>query len=55
MLGSCLFRLTPNQLAIYPNWILLYLLKIILPMLGMVAVASKILIKNGKELQREFF
>ena len=49
------FRLTPNQLALYPNWILLYLLKIILPMLAMVAIASKILIKNGKELRREFF
>ena len=49
------FRLTPNQLALYPNWILLYFLKIILPMLVMVAVASKILIKNGKELRREFF
>ena len=50
-----LFRLTPNQLVVYPNWILLYLLKIILPMLVMVAAASKILIKNGKELRREFF
>ena len=50
-----LFRLPPNQQAIYPNWISIYFFKIIIPMLGMVAAASKILIKNGKDLHREFF
>ena len=49
------FRLPPNQQAIYPNWILIYFFKIIIPMLGMVAAASKIIIKNGKDLHREFF
>ena len=37
------------------NWILLYILDIVLPLLLMVGVAGMILTKNGKDLYREIW
>ena len=44
----------PNEMALYPNWLILYGLRIVIPMLMLVLVALKILIKNGRDLQRAF-
>ena len=41
-------------MALYPNWLILYVLRIIIPMLILVIVALKILIKSGRDIQREF-
>ena len=49
------YRIPSDEYAIYPNWLALYFLQIIIPMLGMVVIAMKILVKNGRDLQREFF
>ena len=46
-------RIPPNDLAEYPNWLFLFFYQNILPMLGLGAIAMKIILKNGKELQRE--
>ena len=46
--------MAPNEMALYPNWLLLYVLRIIIPMLILVIVALKILIKSGRDIQREF-
>ena len=48
------FRLPPNEMALYPNWLILYVLRIVIPMLMLGLVALKILIKNGRDLQRAF-
>ena len=48
------FSIPPNEMALYPNWLLLYVLRIIIPMLMLVIVAFKILIKSGRDIQREF-
>ena len=48
------YRIPPNQLAVYPNWLTAYFLQIAVPMLGMVSIAFKIMLKNGKDLRREF-
>ena len=48
------FRLPPNEMALSPNWLILYVLRIVIPMLMLGLVALKILIKNGKDLQRAF-
>ena len=45
----------PNEMAMYPNWLILYINRIVLPMLMMVLGALKILLKYGKDLQREFW
>ena len=47
-------RMPPNEMAEYPNWLTIYLLQVILPMVGVVVIALKILLKNGKDLKREF-
>ena len=44
----------PNEMALYPNWLILYGLRIVIPMLMLGLVALKILIKNGRDLQRAF-
>ena len=44
----------PNEMALYPNWLILYVLRIVIPMIMLVLVALKILIKSGKDLQRAF-
>ena len=44
----------PNEMALYPNWLIIYVLRIVIPMLMLVLVALKILIKNGRDLQRAF-
>ena len=48
------FRLPPNEMALSPNWLILYVLRIVIPMLMLGLVALKILIKNGRDLQRAF-
>ena len=42
----------PNEMAMYPNWLILYIKQIILPMVVMVIIALKILLKFGRDLQR---
>lgn len=44
----------PNEMALYPNWLIVYVLRIIVPMLMLFIIALKILLKSGKELQRAF-
>ena len=46
--------MAPNEMALYPNWLIFYVLRIIIPMLILVIVALKILIKSGRDIQREF-
>ena len=43
-----------NQMALYPNWLIVYILRVIIPMLMLIIIALKILLKSGKEIQREF-
>ena len=42
-----------DRLGDYPVWLFMYIGQIILPMLGCVSIAIKILIKNGKDMRRE--
>ena len=44
----------PNQMAMYPNWLIVYVLRVIVPMLMLIIIAVKILLKNGKEIQQAF-
>ena len=44
----------PNEMAMYPNWLILFINKIVLPMVMLVIAALTILLKYGKDLQREF-
>ena len=44
----------PNEMALYPNWLIVYVLRIIVPMLMLFIIALKILLKSGKELQQAF-
>ena len=46
--------MSPNQMALYPNWLIVYVLRVIIPMLMLIIIALKILLKSGKEIQREF-
>ena len=48
------FSIPPNEMALYPNWLILYVLRIVIPMIMLVLVALKIVIKSGKDLQRAF-
>ena len=48
------FSMPPNEMALYPNWLILYGLRIVIPMLMLVLVALKILIKSGRDLKRAF-
>ena len=45
----------PNEMAIYPNWLILYINKIVVPVVLLVIIALKILMKYGRDLQREFW
>ena len=45
----------PNQMALYPNWLIVYVIRIIVPMLMLIIVALKILLKSGKEIQRAYY
>ena len=45
----------PNEMAIYPNWLILYINKIVVPVVLLVIVALTILMKYGRDLQREFW
>ena len=42
-------------MAIYPNWLILYINKIVVPVVLLVIVALTILMKYGRDLQREFW
>ena len=44
----------PNIMALYPNWLILYVLDIVIPMIMLALGALKILIKSGKDLQKAF-
>ena len=44
----------PNQMALYPNWLIVYVLRVIVPMLMLIIIGVKILLKNGKEIQQAF-
>ena len=41
-------------MALYPTWLILYVIRVIVPMLILLIVALKILLKSGKQIQREF-
>ena len=49
-----LFRMQANQMALYPNWLIVYVLRVIIPMLMLIIIAVKILLKSGREIQRAF-
>ena len=49
-----LMILPPKEMSIYPNWLIIYVSKIIIPMLMMVTIALKILLKSGRGLRRAF-
>ena len=42
-----------SQLGEYPIYIAMYLAQIVLPMIGVLAMAIKILVKNGTDMRRE--
>ena len=44
----------PNEMALYPNWLIVYVLRVIVPMLILFFIAVKIVLKSGKEIQRVF-
>ena len=44
-----------NKLGDYPVWLFMFIGQIVLPMLGCASVAIKILVKNGKDMQRELW
>ena len=44
----------PNEMASYPNWLIVYVLRVIVPMLILFFIAVKIVLKSGKEIQRVF-
>ena len=48
------FRMPPNQMALYPNWLIVYVLRVIVPMLMLFIIAVKILLKYGREIKRAF-
>ena len=39
-------KLAPNEMSIYPHWLIIYINKIIIPMMMMVTIAVKILVKS---------
>ena len=56
LLINILFSSTlPSEMAIYPNWLILYINKIVVPVVLLVIVALTILMKYGRDLQREFW
>ena len=50
-----IFRISPDQFGKYPAWLIIYISQIILPMMGMFAIALKIILRSGKDMRREFF
>ena len=42
-----------NKLGDYPVWLFMFIGQIVLPMLGCASVAIKILVKTGKDMQRQ--
>ena len=48
------FRMPSNQMALYPNWLIVYVLRVIVPMLMLFIIAMKILLKYGRDINRAF-
>ena len=48
------FSMPPNQMALYPNWLIVYVLRVIVPMLMLIIIGVKILLKSGREIKRAF-
>ena len=46
------FRVSMEKLGEYPVWCVLYFSQVLQPMLGVAAVATKILVKNGKDMRK---
>ena len=44
----------PNQMTRYPEWLIVYVIRVIVPMLILIIIAVKILLKSGREIQRAF-
>ena len=38
--------MSPNQMAMYPEWLFVYILRVIVPMLILIITAVKILLKT---------
>ena len=38
--------MSPNQMAMYPEWLIVYILRVIVPMLVLIIIAVKILLKT---------
>ena len=51
--NSFSFSIRVNQLGDYPIWLAMYIAQIVLPMIGLSAIAVKIVLKNGKDMRRE--
>ena len=47
------YSIEPNQLEQFPTWLIMYSCQIIFPVIGMGAIGFKIILKSGKDLQRE--
>ena len=43
-----------KQMALYPEWLIVYVLRVIVPMLILIIIAVKILLKSGREIQWAF-
>ena len=46
------FRVSMEKLGEYPVWCVLYFGQVLQPMLGVAAVATKILVKSGKDMRK---
>ena len=55
LIFSSFFSKQPNELYSFPTWLIMYSCQIVLPGIGMSAIAIKIISKSGKDLKREFF
>ena len=47
------FSLPPDKLVEFPAWLIVFMSQIILPMIGVLIIAVKIMLKNGKDMSRE--
>ena len=47
------FSLPANKYGDYPAWLVLYIVQYFWPMLGLAAIALKIIYRNGKDMRRE--
>ena len=47
------FSITVDKLGDYPVWLVLYIVQNVWPMIGLAAVAIRILLRNGKDMRRQ--